>query len=158
MATARGRVARGAAVFAQGVDGKRLAVDELLVVHGVALAVEHEVAAAVLLVEEILAEVVVGAAGELQILLVPEDAVGGGKGPHQARVEHQALGPLLDGLALAGHHAVEAAVLLVDVVAHPEGQDVLQDFLFGHFIEFCESFVFHRLSLPLCRWVRRLLL
>ena len=45
MATALSRalgIAGGAAVFAQRVDGKGLTVDKLLVVNGVALAVEHD--------------------------------------------------------------------------------------------------------------------
>ena len=140
---ARLGIAGGAAVFAQRVDGKGLSVDKLLVVNGVALAVEHEVAAAVLLIDEVFAEIVIGALGELEIFFVLEDAVSGCKGPHQAGVEHKALGAPLDGHALARHDTVKASVFLIHVILFPEGENVLQQFLFRHLVQAGKLRVFH---------------
>ena len=68
---------------------------------------------AVLLIDEVFAEIVIGALGELEIFFVLEDAVSGCKGPHQAGVEHKALGAPLDGHALARHDTVKASVFSV---------------------------------------------
>ena len=118
------RVLSRSVVLREAKGPKGLSVVMLAVGDRIAAAVHLPVETAVGLVPKDPSEVVVGAASHRKVSLATQVSVGDGVGPKDACAEDRRARHVVSDLEVIGHRPVETAVLLIDGVSDPEGQDV----------------------------------
>ena len=118
-------ITRSPGIFRQAVDGKADGIELLAGVQRLSLIVETPIDTAILLVDEVTDEVVLGIGGRLQIAFVFQHAIGGREGPEDAGIEDCSLLRICMKHLLTVDTPVEPSVLPVYHLGLPERQDVL---------------------------------
>ena len=111
-------------VLGQRIDCKRLPIDALPGVQRATLVVDHPVKSAEFLVPEVAAQILIGPPGcdEIRGVFVHAECLG--KRPENSSVQDKPLGCVGVNGQVVGDLPAKSAVLLIDGVFEPEGQNV----------------------------------
>ena len=120
--TVQGRlIARCPCILAQSVHHEPQAVELFLGVRRVAQTVHFPIGSAILRVDEIAEDVIPGACSSLEILAIPQNAIGCREGPQDTCIEDSSLVGLRHQGTVAPHLPIEATILAVHHLPEPEG-------------------------------------
>ena len=122
-------ITRSPGIFRQAVDGKADGIELLAGVQRLSLIVETPIDTAILLVDEVTDEVVLGIGGRLQIAFIFQYTIGGREGPEDAGIEDCSLLRICMQHLLTVDTPVEPSVLTVYHLGLPERQDVLHKYI-----------------------------
>ena len=106
--------ARGAVIFSHTVDHEAYGIKLFLVIERRAVGIEAPVCPAILAVDKMVAYIVIGTSGHVEILRSVQFAIGGRKSPEYAGVENSPF----------GSRRVESIVAVASTVKPPAGSTI----------------------------------
>ena len=118
-------IACSTGILRETIDGKADGISLLLGIERIALIVNTPVDAAIFLVEEMIAHILLGTGGSLEILRLLQDTVGSRKRPEDSGIHHRSLLGFGMYLVVTVYTSIKAAVFFIFHFRQPIAEDVV---------------------------------